>query len=92
MEKKGRTGSKLKSSTKEENLKKPAVRQSSLTRKSSEKDKISEEQKRRSSRTGKVASGEAKHKTDEKVTRERKEKSSKNVEAIAEVGNKKGIT
>lgn len=65
--------------------KKPVIRQSSQTRKSSDKDKISAEQKKkRSSSTGKVASSETKHinskKTDEKVTRERKEK--ENVEAI----------
>lgn len=79
MEKKAKTGSKLKFKSEEEMLKKPAARQ---TRKLSEKDKISAEQKKRSSSTGKVTSGEAKYKTDEKASRERKEKSSKNVDAI----------
>ncbi|XP_014488037.1 PREDICTED: TRAF3-interacting protein 1 [Dinoponera quadriceps] len=79
LEKKGKAG---KSTTKEETRKKPAARQPLQTRQLSEKNKISAEQKKRSSSTGRT-SGEAKRindKTDEKVTRERKEKSSKDVE------------
>lgn len=70
--------------TKEETSKKPALRQTSQTRKSSEKDKISAERKKRSSSTGKVASGEAKRdkddRTEEKARKgnDRKEESSKN--------------
>ncbi|XP_032662825.1 TRAF3-interacting protein 1 [Odontomachus brunneus] len=86
LEKKAKTGSKLRSTTKEESQKKHAARQSSQTRKSSEKDKISAEQRKKSSSsTGKVASGGAKRindKTDEKVSRETKESNSKNVDAI----------
>ncbi|EFN90131.1 TRAF3-interacting protein 1 isoform X2 [Harpegnathos saltator] len=85
IEKKAQAGSKLKSTNKDEISKKPATRQFSQTRKSSEKEKISAEQKKRSSSTGKIASSEAKHtkgKTDERKMREKKEKSSKNVEPI----------
>ncbi|RLU25276.1 hypothetical protein DMN91_003369 [Ooceraea biroi] len=91
LEKKNKTGSKSKSTTKEETLKKHVPRQASQTRKSSEKDKTSGERKRRSSSTGKVASGESKganndkageQATKEKRTDKEKENSSKNTKAI----------
>lgn len=98
LEKKTKAGSKLKSTTKEESQKKPAARQSSQTRKSSEKEKISAERKKKSPSTVKLASGETKRindKTNEKATKERKERSSKNVDAIdipvVEVGSKREI-
>jgi len=80
-------GSKSRSMTKEETSKKPASRQSSQTRKSSEKDKISAERKKRSSSTGKVVS-EAKRdkdRTEENKTKKGndwKEENLKNIEAI----------
>ncbi|KMQ96605.1 traf3-interacting protein 1 [Lasius niger] len=83
---KKKTGSKSKSTIKEETSKKPAPRQASQTRKSSEKDKISTERKKRSSSTGKVTSGETKSvddKSNEKARKENNKKESlKNVEAI----------
>ncbi|KAH0956756.1 hypothetical protein HN011_008890 [Eciton burchellii] len=93
LEKKTKTGSKSKSVIKdtETTLKKSVPRQASQTRKSSEKDKVSVERKKRSSSTGKVASGESKRsdndKTNEKATKEkktdeRKEEISKNTKAI----------
>ncbi|XP_011863655.1 PREDICTED: TRAF3-interacting protein 1 [Vollenhovia emeryi] len=89
LEKKTKAGTKSKSTTKEETSKKPASRQTSQTRKSSEKDKISAERKKRSSSTGKVASSEAKHDKNERIEEskarsgnDRKEESSKNIEAI----------
>lgn len=79
----------MKSTTKEETSKKPASRQTSQTRKSSEKDKISAERKKRSSSTGKVASGEAKRDKNDRIEEskarkgsDRKEERSKNVEAV----------
>jgi hypothetical protein len=104
LEKKTKTGSKSKSVIKdtETTLKKSVPRQASQTRKSSEKDKVSVERKKRSSSTGKVASGESKRsdndKTNEKATKEkktdeRKEEISKNTKAIdippAEVGTQR---
>lgn len=65
-------------------------RQSSQTRKSTDKDKASVERKKRSSSTGKVPSNETKH-TDGKAgrttkiakkTNEKKKENSKNIEAI----------
>ncbi|KAL0131848.1 hypothetical protein PUN28_003005 [Cardiocondyla obscurior] len=89
LEKKTKAGSKSRSTIKEESSKKVASRQSSQTRKSSEKDKISAERKKRSSSTGKIASGEAKRdndaKTEESKVRKgnsRKEENSKSTEAI----------
>ncbi|KYM97070.1 TRAF3-interacting protein 1 [Cyphomyrmex costatus] len=90
LENKLKGGSKTKrSTTKEETSKKPASRQSSQTRKSSEKDKISAERKKRSSSTGKVALSEAKRDKDEKTEENKtkkgndlKKESSKNIEAI----------
>ncbi|XP_018348863.1 PREDICTED: TRAF3-interacting protein 1 [Trachymyrmex septentrionalis] len=80
--------SKSRSMTKEETSKKPASRQSSQTRKSSEKDKISVEQKKRSSSTGKVVS-EAKRDKDDRTEENKakkgndwKEENSKNIETI----------
>ncbi|XP_072750626.1 uncharacterized protein Ift54 isoform X3 [Anoplolepis gracilipes] len=81
-----KSGSKSKSTIKEETSKKPVPRQASQTRKSSEKDKASTERKKRSSSTGKVTSGEAKSvddKPNEKARRENNRKESlKNVEVI----------
>ncbi|XP_018301770.1 TRAF3-interacting protein 1 isoform X2 [Mycetomoellerius zeteki] len=82
-------GSKSRSTIKEETSKKPASRQSSQTRKSSEKDKISAERKKRSSSTGKVASGEVKRDKDDRTEESKakkgndwKEENSKNIEVI----------
>ncbi|GAB1862952.1 TRAF3-interacting protein 1 [Camponotus japonicus] len=72
---------KSKSTIKDETSKKPAPRQASQTRKSSEKDKVSMDRKKRSSSTGKVASGEAKN-VDDKARKENKKENLKNVEAI----------
>ncbi|KAG5318647.1 MIPT3 protein, partial [Pseudoatta argentina] len=81
-------GSKSRSTTKEETSKKPASRQSSQTRKSSEKDKISAERKKRSSSTGKVVS-ETKQDKDDRTEENKakkgndwKEENSTNIEAI----------
>ncbi|KAM0736071.1 TRAF3-interacting protein 1 [Formica fusca] len=86
LQKKTKTESKSKSTIKEETSKKPAPRQASQTRKSSEKDKVSTERKKRSSSTGKVVSGEAKsinEKPNEKGRKENNKKGNlKNVEAI----------
>ncbi|XP_011261052.1 TRAF3-interacting protein 1 isoform X1 [Camponotus floridanus] len=72
---------KSKSTIKDETSKKPAPRQASQTRKSSEKDKISMDRKKRSSSTGKVASSETKNVND-KARKENKKENLKNVEAI----------
>lgn len=85
LEKKTKVGSRSKS-TKKEEVAKTATHQVSQARKSTEKDKISAERKKRSSSTGKAASNETKRneKTDrhaKKETNEEKE-TSKNVETI----------
>jgi len=61
--------------TKEEALKKSAPKQASQTRKSSERDKISVERKKRSSSTGKVA-GDTKR-ADDKAKKKAKEEDDK---------------
>lgn len=70
---------KSKSTIKDETSKKPAPRQASQTRKSSEKDKISMDRKKRSSSTGKIASSETKNVD---ARKENKKENLKNVEAI----------
>ncbi|XP_020289078.1 TRAF3-interacting protein 1 [Pseudomyrmex gracilis] len=86
LEKKTKVGSKSKS-TKKEEVAKTATHQVSQARKSSERDKISAERKKRSSSTGKAASNEKKRndKTDEHAKKKeinKKEETSKNVETI----------
>lgn len=73
---------KSKSTIKDEASKKPAPRQASQTRKSSEKDKVSMDRKKRSSSTGKVASGEAKNVDDKARKENNKKENLKSVEAI----------